>query len=207
MNYGELKTAVLDDTHRADLSSHVERFIRQCEGYIRRELRGYLLTATLTDADRVTAGEGIFNFPARLLEPRSIHVQGRQGDGLQRVSPNIIRRLDSTADVLQYAQYGNSQLEFRGVPSTSTVFDVLYFGTPVPFSSDSDENELLTDHETLYMAGAKYYLYLHTQDRELASDEFQIFDSTVTKLNEQLARQIGGSNNAPMYNFSSRSAY
>ena len=44
MNYGELKTAILDDTHRADLSSHVARFVRQCEGLIRRDLTAYLLS-------------------------------------------------------------------------------------------------------------------------------------------------------------------
>lgn len=210
MNYGELKQAILDDTHRQDLSSHVERFVRQCEGLIRRDLTAYTLRTTITDADRVTAGEGIYNFPARLLQVRTIHLQGRQGDSLQRVSPSIIRRLDASAAVIQYAQYGsgdNARLEFRGIPSTADIFDILYYGTPAPFSADTDENDLLTDHETLYIAGGKYYLYLHEQNRELASDEAQIFDATINKLNEKMAREIGGSNIAPMYNFSSRSAY
>ena len=207
MNYGDLKQAILDDTHRADLSTHNERFIRQCEGLIRRDLRGYLLTTTITDSDRVTAGTGLFNLPVRLLEARSINVQGRQGDALQRVSPGVIRRLDETADVLQYAQYGDGTLEFRGIPGTAEIFDILYYGTPAPFATDTDENELLTDHEGLYMAGSKFYLYLHTQDRELASDELEIFQGIIGTLNEQLARQIGGSNIAPTYNFSSASSY
>lgn len=207
MNFGDLKQAILDDTHRADLTSHVARFVRQCEGLIRRDLRGYLLNTTITDSDRVTAGEGLYNFPARLLEVRSINVQGRQGDSLVRVSPNVIRRLDETADVLQYAQYGDGTLEFRGIPGTTEIFDILYFGTPVPFSSDTDENDLLTDHEGLYMAGSKFALYLHTQDRELAADELDIFNGVIDTLNEQLARQIGGSTNAPSYNMSSRSSY
>ena len=92
MNYGELKTAIIEDTHRADLTTLVPRFIRQCEGLLRRDLKGYVLEATITDSDRVTAGSGIYNFPARLLEVRNIIPQGRQGDGLQRVSPGIIRR-------------------------------------------------------------------------------------------------------------------
>jgi len=207
MNYGELKTAILDDAHRPDLSSHVERFVRLTEGLIRRELRAYLLTTTISDSDRVTAGEGIYVLPVRLLEIRALWLQGRQGDSLQRVSPAAVRRLDATADVLQYCQYGDGSIEFRGVPGDSQVFDILYYGTPAPFSDDSDENELLTDHEGLYLSGGLFYLYQHTQDRELASDQLDIFTSIIDTLNEQLARKMGGANVAPSYNVSSRSSY
>lgn len=205
MNYGELKQAVLDDTHRADLSGHVERFVRQCEGMIRRDLSAYLVSATLTDSDRVSGG--VFTLPARVIDIRHISLVGRQGDGLQRVSPGQIRRLDSTADVLQYCQNGDGSIEFRGVPGAADEFDVLYFGTPTPFASDTDTNELLTDHESLYMAGSKFFLYLHTQDRELAQDELQIFNGIVTDLNEQVARKIGGASIAPSYNFAGGSSY
>jgi len=207
MNYGELKQAILDDTHRADLSTHVARFVRECEGLIRRDLRGYLLSTTITDSDRISAGSGVFNVPGRLLETRSIHVQGRQGDALDRVAPGHIRRLATTADVLQYAQYGDGTVEFRGVPGTTEIFDILYYGTPAPFANDSDVNDLLTDHEGLYMAGGMFYLYLHTQDRELAIDQKNIFDGIIEDLNEQVARQIGGVGNAPLYNFAGGSSY
>jgi len=205
MNYGELKQAILDDTHRADLSAHVERFVRQCEGLIRRDLTAYLLSTTLTDLDRVA--NGLFNLPARLLQVRHISLQGRQGDAIQRVAPGQIRRLDTTTDVVQYCQYGDGTIEFRGVPTASDVFDILYYGTPAPFSADGDENELLTDHETLYMAGGKFFLYLHTQDRELANDELDIFNGVIDTLNEQVARKVGGANVAPSYNFAGGSSY
>ncbi len=205
MNYGELKTAILDDTHRADLSDHVARFVRQCEGMIRRELRGYILKTTLTDSDRDS--EGVYNLPARLLEIRDLRLQGRQGDAIQRVAPGQIRRLESTTDVVQYCQYGNGTIEFRGVPGSAEVFDLTYFGTPAPFSDDADENDLLTDHETLYMAGSKAFLYNHTQDRQLMIDEAQMFDQIVNDINEQMTRKIGGANVAPSYNFAGGSSY
>ena len=46
----------------------------------------------------------------------------------------------------------------------------------------------MTDHETLYMAGSKFFLYLHTQDRELASDELDIYNGVIDTLNEQMSR-------------------
>ena len=205
MNYGELKTAILADTHRADLSTHVDRFIRQCEGLIRRDLTGYLVSTTITDSDRVSGG--VYSLPVRLLQIRHISLQGRQGDSLDRVAPAQIRRLDTSADVVQYCQNGDSTIEFRGTPGTTDVFDILYYGSPATFSSDSDENELLTDHETLYMAGAKFFLYLHTQDRELANDELDIYNGVIDTLNEQIARKIGGANVAPSYNMAGGSSY
>jgi len=205
MNYGELQTAIMDDTHRADLAAHVPRFIRQCEGMIRRDLTAYLINTTLSDTDRVVTGT--YNVPGRLLQVRDIKLQGRQGDGIVRVAPGQIRRLDTTADVLQYAQNGDSTIEFRGTPGAADVFDLLYFGTPAPFVLDADENDLLTDHESLYMAGSKVFLYMHTQDKELAADEANLFDSIVNDLNEQVSRQIGGAVVAPSYNFSGGSAY
>lgn len=205
MNYGDLKQALLDDTHRADLSSFAERFVRETEGLIRRQLKGYILSTTITSADQVS--DGLYNLPARTLDIRSLHLQGRQGDSLQRVAPGAIRRLSSTADVLYYCQYGNGTIEFRGIPGASDVFDLVYFGTPAPFASDSDENDLLTDHESLYLNGAKFFLYLHTQDRELANDSLQIFNSITETLNEQLARKISGANNTPTYDFSGGSSY
>lgn len=205
MNFGELKTAIEEDTHRSDLTSLIPRFVREAEGLIRRDLRGYLISGTLTDTDRVA--DGLYNVPGRLLEIRSVRLQGRQGDGLTRVNPDAIRRLSLTADPWQYAQNGDGTIEFRGNPSVDHVFDILYYGTPAPLDQDTDTNELLTDHEGLYLAGAKFYLYIHTQDRELASDELDIFEGIKDTLNEQLARQIGGATIAPRYNMSSRSSY
>lgn len=206
LNYTTLQTAVTTDTHRPDLASEVPRFIRLCEGLIRRELKAYELTATLTDADRVTPGEGIYTLPGRVVDIRSIHLVGRQGDSLNRVMPGHVRRLSTTADVVQYCQYGDGTIEFRGVPGASDSFDVRYFGTPAPLDTTAT-NELLDDHEGLYMAGTKYYLYLYEQNLELAQAEAQTFDAIIERLNEQMSRKISGGTVAPTYNFSHTSTY
>lgn len=206
LTYTTLQTAIMTDTHRPDLSAEIPRFIRLAEGLIRRDLRAYELTATLDDADRVTPGEGIFTLPGRVLDIRSIHLVGRQGDALHRVMPGQIRRLASTADVVQYTQHGDDTVEFRGIPGASDEFEVRYFGTPAPLDTTAT-NGLLDDHEGLYMAGAKFYLYSYEQNRELAQDEANIFDAIMGTINEQMARKIGGGSVAPVYNMSSRSSY
>lgn len=206
MNYAELQTAIIEDTHRDDLTSLVPRFIRLGEGLIRRDLKAYELLDTLTDSDRVTAGEGVYTLPGTVTDIRSIHLVGRQGDGLHRVAPNAIRRLSSMTDPVQYTQHGVGTLEFRGVPTTAQSFEVRYFGMPAELSV-TGTNTLLDDHEGLYQAAAQYYLYLHTQDRELAQDQADTFDSIIERLNEMMARKIGGNAIAPTYNFATRSSY
>lgn len=206
LTYTTLQTAVMTDTHRPDLSAEVPRFIRLAEGLIRRELKAYELTYTMTDSDRVTAGEGIYTLPGRVLDIRSIHLVGRQGDSLTRVMPGHVRRLAGTADVLQYCQFGDGTVEFRGIPGTSDSFDVRYFGTPAPLDTTAT-NELLDDHEGLYMAGAKYYLYLYEQNLELAQAEANTFDAIMERINEQMARKISGGTVAPTYTMSSEASY
>lgn len=206
LTYTTLQTAIMTDTHRPDLASEIPRFIRLAEGLIRRELRAYELSATLTDADRVTAGEGVYTLPGRVLDIRSIHLVGRQGDGLNRVMPGHIRRMAGTADVVQYCQYGDGTLEFRGIPGSSDEFEVRYFGTPAPLDTTAT-NELLDDHEGLYMAGAKFYLYQYEQNLELAQAEANTFDAIMERINEQMARKISGGTVAPTYNFSHTSSY
>lgn len=206
LTYTTLQTAIMTDTHRPDLAAEVPRFIRLAEGLIRRELRAYELLATLTDSDRVTAGEGVYTLPGRVLDIRSIHLTGRQGDALHRVMPGQVRRLSGTADVVQYCQHGDDTAEFRGIPGSSDEFEVRYFGTPAPLV-DTATNALLDDHEGLYMAGAKYYLYLYEQNLELAQAEAQTFDALIERINEMMARKIGGGAIAPVYNMSSTSSY
>jgi hypothetical protein len=179
--------------------------VRECEGMIRRELKGYVLTYTLAEADR--ASGGLYTVPATVLDIRRLIPSDRQGDALVKMSPANLRRISPTADPLWYAVYGNDTIEIRGTPDTDAEFDLLYFGYPAAFSADADENSLLTDHETLYLAGARFFLYVHTQDRELASDELDIFNGVLSKLNESVAGKIGGATVAPAYNFSGGSSY
>jgi hypothetical protein len=204
MNLSELKISITEDTHRTYDDSILSRFIRMAEGLIRRDLVAYPLTYTITDSDRVESG--VYTLPTGVSQIRSIRLKGRQGDDLSRVAPSIIRRLDASADPYQYTVYG-STIEFRGVPSEPSEFVMQYYGVPAPLVNPTDTNDLLNDHEQLYISGASYALYLNTQDLELAQTQLDIFNGIIGTLNEQLARLLGGNVNAPTYNVGFRSSY
>lgn len=201
MNYGELKSAVVDGAHRSDLLSDAPAFIREGEGLLRRKLRYALpLIATLDESDR-TAG-GIYTLPARLDTVTAVYNEDTPR-GLEQVSRAQIRQLRDSAPVCQFCVLGDT-IEFRGVPGTDFENELHYMGHPEALSDDGDTNTLLTNHETLYLSSARFFLYKHTQDLELAQGELDTFTDAIDTLNEQLARKLGGATVAPAYYFGSR---
>lgn len=203
MNYGQLKTAVLSDSHRPDLSSEVARFVREGEGMIRRELRAYELSTTLDETDRVS--EGVYTLPSTLLEVRAVYTEDAPA-GAEQVSLAAIRRRDASGSVLQYAVRGN-QIEFRGVPAEDEEIELLYLGWPAALAVDADTNDLLTLHEVIYKSSALFSLYQHTQDVELAQGQLDVFMDAIEKLNEANGRKQGGAVVAGAYYFGCGGGY
>jgi len=194
MNKTELAQAILDASHRPDLSSFTDTFIRRAEGMIRRDIRAYPLAVTLVEADRVA--NGLYNLPDGFLEARRVRI----GDNaLESVSLAILRVLSGSADPFWYAVLGDT-IEFRGIPGTNATIDLDYLGSPPVLSVGADTNALLTEHESLYVEGALFHLYRHTQDRELAADAFNAFSDVMEPLNQQFGRRVGGASVAGAYN-------
>lgn len=206
MNYGELQTAVIEDTHRADLTELVPRFIREAEGMIRRDMTAYLLTGTLSETDRSAPDSPIYNLLNGVMVIRRIAVQGQQL-GLNRISLDAIGAYLISGQLNSYAEAGDGTVEFRGNPAIDTVLILNYYGMPTPLMDDLDTNSLLDENETLYKSGAMFSLYQHTQDRELAQDALSIFENIIENLNEQVARKIGGATITQSYNFNGGSSY
>src|SRR5262245_56930316 len=105
MNYTELQAAILSDSHRPDLASEAPRFIRECEGMIRRDLRAFMQSGRLAEVDRVAGG--VYQLPPFLLELRSLYVTGGDGDALEQVSLLTVRRFVGVAPVM-YAMRGST---------------------------------------------------------------------------------------------------
>lgn len=199
MNYGELKTAVLADGHRTDLATHIARFVREAEGMIRRELRAFPLSGTLTDANRPGVTSGVYTLPDGLLELRAVYRKGDDGDALEQVALSVIRRRSGAARPLQYAIRGK-QIEVRGIPGAAAELEIEYLGHPAALVNDADTNELLDNHETLYKEAALFFLHKHCENVELAQGALDTFTDAVEKLNQQVGRKLGGASIAGAYN-------
>lgn len=208
LNYGTLKTKILDDAHRPDLGdAKAVDFVRFAEGEIARRLRAteMIKRSTLTDGERVTAGFGIYTLPTDYLEERVV----RRADGLKldKESLSGLRNFDGGTALLSYAPISKTEIEFRGVPSVTETIELTYFARPATFTLDPDVNLLLTDHESLYVDAGLQALYIFTQDRELASDHAGLALDTIETLNEQAGRLLGGAETDPGYCLSRSGSY
>lgn len=198
MNYGELKTAILDYSHRPDLSGQVAGFVRLAEGMIRRDLTAMPTSTTLN----TPVAAGVYALPVDADSVRAVYAVNASGDSyaLEQVGLYQLRRLAVTATPLQYAVIGDN-IEIRGLPDPSADIEVHYMGHPVALDDDADTNELLADHEALYVYGSLFYLYQFTQDPELAQGALDTFSEPLRKLNEHAGRRLGGASVAPAYHF------
>lgn len=202
MNYGELRSAVLDEAHRPDLTLKAAEFVKRAEDMIARRLRAaeMIAHADIGDADRLD--ETVFALPSDFLEARALWAPGVAGrkTWLEQRSLADIKRMPLAWSVQWYAVSGD-RIEFRGNPSETAVIELEYFARPAPLVDDADENILLTQHEELYLAGACFYLYRYTQDLELAQAHLDSFNDAVETLNEQAGRHLGSPTVAPVYTF------
>lgn len=209
-DFGELKTQILDWAHRPDLGDDLAaEFVELAEGMIARRLRAaeMISVATIDDTDRVTVDEGLYNLPQRFLEARSVYKTGSNPIKLEPVSLKELRQVSGQTTVAHYAVISATQVEFRGVPSTTDVMEFTYFQRPIEFVSDTDTNTILDRHPTIYLHAGLAMLYEYTQDLELRDAAIAVVDTAIETLNEQAGRLIGGQNTAGGYCLSSFGAY
>lgn len=207
LNYGTLKTQILEDSHHTQLTTKVDDFVRRAEGVIYRTLRAaeLITRVDLTDSDRVTANEGFYTLPSDYLEERAFFlIDATNGDRqLESVSLAELRHYSGGSQVRHYSVISQSEVEFRGVPSTTQSIELIYFARPTAFSSDSDVNAILTNHESIYLDASLSALYAYTHELELASAHAAAADAAIEALNEQTGRLLGGARTAGYYELNS----
>lgn len=210
MNYGDLKTFVLADSHRTDLTAYIERFVRGAEGLIARKCPNSEQDATvvLDDTDRADVTSDLYTLPVGVLEVRRVELGTADGEGypLDPTGPNHLALKGRSVRPAMYALLGN-RLQVRGVPSEDAELTVLYFGRLEALALDADTNAVLTNHEALYVHGAKHYLRRHTEEFDQAAEELQLFNDAADALNELTKRKMGNAGAAPAYDFGGGGGY
>ena len=205
MDRATLLAMITDTAHRPDLVSVAPDFLRQAEGLIAREVRSIeqIATVNIAEADRVTADEPIYTLPTNFLAARAVWLEDLE---LRNTSLAQLRRIDLASAVMWFSVRGTT-IEFRGNPSTDDEMEVDYFSRLAALTVDADTNDLLDNHEDIYLASSLHYLYRYTQDADMAQAFFLSYSTARDSLNASAAHTIGGQATAAAYNFTSRSSY
>lgn len=206
LNYGTLKTQILADAHRSGLGdAKAADFVRRAEGVIARNLRcaEMMTRSSFVEAGRVSAG--IYTLPTDWLQEGIIW--NPDGFPLDKVGLRTLRRYDAGMNVLQFSPLSKTEIEFRGTPATGATLEMIYFARPAAFSDELDTNDILTNHESIYIDAALSALYTYTQDRELAQDHADDAGAAIETLNEQAGRLLAGARAEGAYSLSSYGSY
>ena len=206
LTYSTLKTRILSEAHRTDLGdSKAADFVAQAEGVVARRLRcsEMMTRASLTETDRVSGG--IYSLPTGWLQEGIIW--NPDGYPMDKVGLAAIRRYSANMDPLLFCPLSNSEIEFRGTPGASATFEQVYFKRPDAMSGASDTNDILTNHETIYIYAGLQALYTYTQDLELAQTAGDVARQAIETLNEQAGRLLAGAQAQGPYELSSYRSY
>jgi hypothetical protein len=204
MNCAELKTAIIETSHRSDLMPRAPEFVKLAEDWLARELRSAEQVARvfLAEADRIAGPR--YSLPADFLEARSI-IHGQCA--LAQVVLAELRRLRARG-VAWFSLVG-LEIEFKNEPPADDQIELVYFRRMPALVADADTNELLERHGSIYLHAALHYLYVVTQDIELADQAGRIAADAIELLNQQAGRALSGSRLSTVgpYNFSTRRSY
>ena len=198
LNYTTLQSTVLAQAKRTDLATECPQFVRSCESMIRRKLLALEFREAIDETDRVA--EGVYTLPSHTQEVRAIFgTVNSNRVKLRDVGLHGINALAPTDSTQEYAISGRT-VEFAGVPGTGSEFELIVLGFPDALET-TPTNSLLDEHEDLYVFGTLFFLYNHTQDRELAQDALSVFSDVVANLNKRTRARQGNSTSPPAYNF------
>lgn len=204
MDKQTLEANIIAESHRPDKQPDLAAFIRRAEDRIARSLRAVemLRPLTLTDAERLEIDSPKYRLPIDFLEDREIAVlrpaesfASAKDIPLDKVASSDLRYIRKNAPVRWYALKGDESgkiIEFRGIPSPETKIEGEYF-TKVPrLVNSTDTNQILENHEGLYLSASLFELYRDTQDLELAQTQLDVFDDAVNTANALAGRYFGG---------------
>jgi hypothetical protein len=202
MNYGELKTAILSDSHREDYSTEVARFVQQAEGKIASQLDGYILTVSLTDANRTL--DGLYSLiGSKVSTARRVTYLKRP---LTQADESLAAEYLTHTDVLFYTMRGKSIL-FAGVPPALASIQLEFYGMPAALVSDTDTNDLLTEYPQLYLEAAQIFLYRRARNWDAVDRMDRSVNDLIRSINRRVRKQVGGAQSATPYNVRFRSSY
>ena len=194
--YGELKTAVANWLNRSDLTSYIPDFIRLAEQRIYYGATGQFASDPLRipaleaqTTGTVTGGSSI-SFPTRFLEIlRFRAASGSVNWDVNYITPTQYAVRSNETGYPSFYTYLNNTIVVDGDSSVSYTID--YYQSLALFSSDSDDNWILTNVPSIYLYASLLEAgpFLRDDDRMMAWH--RMYQSAVASVNRTTNKQVG----------------
>ena len=182
--YANLKTALANHSHRADLTAYMGDFITLAEQDIWHDLRVKEMAARATVS--TSSGTRYENTPTGLLSVRRIYLNTSPIQHMQYQSPEQITSVyQNSAGKPKYYSIIGGEFEFERVPDATYDLYVVYYKKLTALSDSNTSNAILTNYPAIYFYGAMVHLSLHIQDDNGAAKYKAAFDAYISNANSQ----------------------
>jgi hypothetical protein len=205
MNYGELKAAIIKDSHRDDYATEIPRYISQGEGLIASMLDGYILSDVLTDIDRVAPTSSVYVLGSGITTMRSV-IRASTGVPLKQTDETTASQHTQIKDPLMYVMR-DASIYIVGNPGTGELINIVYYGMPQPLFADADTNSLLNEYPQLYNMAAEVFILQRARNWMAAKEMKADVGTLIRNINRRTRKRLGGAQSATPYNVNFRSSY
>lgn len=185
-NYTELKTAVSEWLHRANLSTRAEDFIQQGEAWLNRKLRTMDMEERSSGLTMGTA-DRFDTLPSGYLEMQSIYYTN-DNEEITFVEPSAMIQLISASGKPPYFTIKDG-LEWSCVPDSAYAYEIHYFKA-LDIATDTT-NWLLTNHPDIYLYAALASASIYIKDDNRIPGIKALLNEAVDDLNTQDSRKRG----------------
>lgn len=184
--YSELKSAIENWTHRADITNYLDEFIDMAEARMNEKLRlsEMEVRATTSINSEYTA------MPSGFLEMRNIQINTNPVKPLEYLSPHVIDiKSDSASGEPKYYTIIGDELQVYPVPDSSYTVEITYYKEQPALSATNTSNDILANWPYLYLHGCLYQAFMFIQDKDSASMHLGEFERLINECNNTSHRR------------------
>ncbi len=150
-NYAELRQAITNYTHRADLAGVIPDFIALAHARFNRILR----TSEMECRSTATVNTEYVSLPDNFLALRNIQLNGSSRIVLQYMTPQQIdEQYRGRTGTPCYFSIINQQFQFAPIPDGDNTVEIDFYERIPELSDTNTTNWLLTAHPDAYLYGS-----------------------------------------------------
>lgn len=162
-NYDNLVKSVIDWSHREDLSTLIADFIQLSENEMYSNDDATLKVRSMEIISESIADSKYLSLPDNYESSRSIRLVIDGNVELVYRTPEAMKRYAYVGLPRFYTIVGN-EIEFDRTPDSEYTVELQYYRRAANLTETNQTNEILLQHPNIYLNGALYQLFTHSQD-------------------------------------------
>jgi hypothetical protein len=182
-NYENLKKSIINWSHRDDLNLLVPDFIELAEAEMFANDEEILEVKNTGKNVELVLVNGEVELPSDLLDIRSIKI--KQSEYLNDISFKTPQGIDYDSHYTVASQYTIIDNMIKTNANSSETIRLDYISQPVSLDEINNVNEVLINHPQIYLFGALWALFSHTQEIEDAQNYYVKFIKAIRGANKK----------------------